>query len=325
MSDRRVFLLSCSMDAPSSSKDAPSSGMNAPSADLNALLASLNALSSRMNAPSRSMSTSIVSAPSRSKASKAAQARGINKLPDELLQRIFGHVDDSHTLLDAVPLVCERWKRLSKDPSAWASAEVVWKPCTNVLDDPERCCPETHEGMEGRARVLLHAPVLRKVFFPPRDEQNHYHRSPCPDELEYLDRISDLSKTKVIEIEIHGSWFISEGRTQRLVDATLLNLVINWEEHLVVLDLGTMALATEPSTVLILRRLKQLKSLSLGLTVRPDHDFELPDDEKGLLPHLKRLTVRTNVDPQAAGLLKDLITDSAATLHELHFNDRFHW
>ncbi|XP_047104717.1 uncharacterized protein LOC124742182 [Schistocerca piceifrons] len=47
---------------------------------------------------------------------------GINDLPDELLLMILSHVAFTD-LLDVVPNVCRRWKKLSQDSKLWADRE----------------------------------------------------------------------------------------------------------------------------------------------------------------------------------------------------------
>lgn len=46
----------------------------------------------------------------------------IQSLPDELLLKIFGRIDDAKTLVDGVALVCKRWHALAR----WDS-RLVWR------------------------------------------------------------------------------------------------------------------------------------------------------------------------------------------------------
>lgn len=76
----------------------------------------------------------------------------MESLPDEVLLMVLGGITDAFTLLDAVPLVCRRWHRLSRHPEAWASASVKVQ-----MDD------EYHRVKRDDARLLLHAPALREL------------------------------------------------------------------------------------------------------------------------------------------------------------------
>jgi hypothetical protein len=75
----------------------------------------------------------------------------MENLPDELLLKILGYVNDGLTLLDSVPLVCKHWYRLSQDPRVWSSVElnVALDDNTIKLND---------------ARVLQHAPAIKKLW-----------------------------------------------------------------------------------------------------------------------------------------------------------------
>lgn len=45
-------------------------------------------------------------------------------LPDTLVVRILSKVGDGLMLLDVLPLVCQRWRRLCRDHAAWAEVDV---------------------------------------------------------------------------------------------------------------------------------------------------------------------------------------------------------
>ncbi|XP_034233256.1 uncharacterized protein LOC117640645 isoform X2 [Thrips palmi] len=97
---------------------------------------------------------------------KYSQSVRMDALPDELLLEVLGRVDDGLTLLDAVPLVCRRWHRLSRDPGAWSSVTVHIKGCFHYEakggDEDEH---DGHDVIQNAARILLHAPSLRCVEF----------------------------------------------------------------------------------------------------------------------------------------------------------------
>ncbi|KAJ1528916.1 hypothetical protein ONE63_007285 [Megalurothrips usitatus] len=57
-------------------------------------------------------------------------------------------VEDGMTLLDSVPLVCRRWRRLSREPAAWADVDIH----VGLIHPPDDA-----------ARLLLHAPTLRQL------------------------------------------------------------------------------------------------------------------------------------------------------------------
>ena len=76
----------------------------------------------------------------------------MDELSDKLVLRIFSHVKDGTTLLQVLPLVCRRWRELSRDPGAWAAVELVW-PNTEfrLAEQPPH------------ARLLRRAPALRRL------------------------------------------------------------------------------------------------------------------------------------------------------------------
>lgn len=53
------------------------------------------------------------------------EAAAMEDLPDEMLLRVFS-LPDGLTLLDSIPLVCKRWRRVACDPLAWSNVEVDW-------------------------------------------------------------------------------------------------------------------------------------------------------------------------------------------------------
>lgn len=75
-------------------------------------------------------------------------------LSDETLLRVFACLP-SGALLDAVPLVCKRWRALSRDQRAWAGA-FVWGRgyCAD---------PAAKETPPMDARALLHAPAVHRL------------------------------------------------------------------------------------------------------------------------------------------------------------------
>ena len=80
--------------------------------------------------------------------------RRILALPDELLVHIFGHVTEGEALLDRLPLVCKRFRRLARDRSAWCSADATleWGIVAG------QAVVRRHD-----ARLLLRAPALRTL------------------------------------------------------------------------------------------------------------------------------------------------------------------
>lgn len=69
-------------------------------------------------------------------------------LPDELWVHVFSLLDEVTALLDVVPLVCRRWRRLARHPGSWANVSVK----RNV---------DWMKGPDPDLRVLLRAPGLR--------------------------------------------------------------------------------------------------------------------------------------------------------------------
>ncbi|XP_034240561.1 uncharacterized protein LOC117644928 [Thrips palmi] len=121
-------------------------------------------------------------------------------LPDDLLLRVFGFLDDAASLLDRVPLVCQRWRRLSRDPRAWASVCVdapryrrdPWGEDSGSTDDSYEDDSDGSSGSDASsdsnpatrmqaafkeaARAILLAPALRRVKFNWSQEDAHCER-----------------------------------------------------------------------------------------------------------------------------------------------------
>lgn len=86
----------------------------------------------------------------------------MDKLPNELVLQVLSLVRDGPTLLDVVPLVCKRWRRLARDAAAWASAEL------RVRGEYA-----TRDQLVADLRVLLHAPHLRRLELRLSDVYTH--------------------------------------------------------------------------------------------------------------------------------------------------------
>ncbi|KAJ1526601.1 hypothetical protein ONE63_008187 [Megalurothrips usitatus] len=72
----------------------------------------------------------------------------MDALPDELLLLVLSFVGDARTLVEAVPLVCKRWRRLQRDHRVWADVDLE----CNV-----------HYDVMSASRALLHAPTARRL------------------------------------------------------------------------------------------------------------------------------------------------------------------
>ncbi|KAE8741561.1 hypothetical protein FOCC_FOCC012898 [Frankliniella occidentalis] len=121
----------------------------------------------------------------------------MDALPDELLLLILGRVADGRVLLYAVPLVCKRWRRLSRDPRVWRRVEVSLGGCDHGPegDDDE----DTHGDLLEAARVLLHAPLLRSISFDWID----YCNGPWSCDFEKRVTVSALKRCKASVSEFH--------------------------------------------------------------------------------------------------------------------------
>ena len=76
-------------------------------------------------------------------------------LSDEILLLIFAWFPTGDELLDTVPPVCKRWRRLSRDPRAWSNV-MVWG--RGYCADPKQ-----KETPPLDARALLHAPAFHRL------------------------------------------------------------------------------------------------------------------------------------------------------------------
>lgn len=76
------------------------------------------------------------------------QPSAMERLPDELLVMVLSEVRDAATLLDAVPLVCRRWRRLA--PLCWDGVPVRLECRDNMTTVKD-------------ARLLLRAPASARL------------------------------------------------------------------------------------------------------------------------------------------------------------------
>ncbi|XP_034243536.1 uncharacterized protein LOC117646590 isoform X2 [Thrips palmi] len=81
----------------------------------------------------------------------------IAALPDELLVDVFSRVADGGALLDTLPLLCKRWRRLCRDSKAWRDVEVRFEARY------EHGVPVVTSEPTVAARIVLHAPSLRSL------------------------------------------------------------------------------------------------------------------------------------------------------------------
>lgn len=103
--------------------------------------------------------------------------RRMDELPDELLLRILGYLDDGRALLDVVPLVCKRWHRVSREREAWASVviRVELETCFEILlgyvDRPDEVPFDDSIAGDNRSKLLYRFtgdafPHLTRFFCP---------------------------------------------------------------------------------------------------------------------------------------------------------------
>lgn len=260
-------------------------------------------------------------------------------MPDELLLLILGRVADGRVLLCAVPLVCKRWRRLSRDPRVWRRVEVSLGGCDYGPegDDDE----DTHGDLLEAARVLLHAPLLRSISFDWID----YCNGPWSCDFEKRVTVSALKRCKASVSEFHfpepdydtGSGI---GRINDPLEsfdesdrALVLGFILKHRNEVRVLTLGRLLLVNSwpwggPLRNLPCAALAKLRRLE-QLTLHVDSDICYGGELASGLPALRRLTVHplwmssdVNTSPAGmTGLLNDLLRGSAASLRHLRFVD----
>ncbi|XP_034246193.1 uncharacterized protein LOC117648092 [Thrips palmi] len=218
----------------------------------------------------------------------------MDAFPDELLLMVLSYIDDALTLLDAVPLVCKRWHRLSRDPGAWNNATVSIVGCSY---DEEGCYSKKHENHDKilkAARILLHAPALRRVCFDcPSDSSDLLS---CPYDKETM--ASALVRSRA---EVHGIVFPQPdfwGSSASFPDflrqaltpeglSTLVDFLSRNSSHVRYLKLGH-TLQAGKELLRALGQCQNLEELHLMLSDGPRYKGELRGQR---LPNLKRLTL----------------------------------
>ncbi|XP_034246703.1 uncharacterized protein LOC117648336 isoform X2 [Thrips palmi] len=251
----------------------------------------------------------------------------MDAFPDELLLEVLGRIDDPLTLLDVVPLVCKRWHRLSRDPGAWNSATVSIVGCSYFDDGDIGDEHENHDKILNAARVLLHAPALRRVSF------GWYTNSPgpfsCPYDEETMTSALLRSRAEVREIEFPQPEILEGSGGLGYPDDPLedmspedLSLLADFlwrnRSHVRYLKLGHMLRAGTP-LLCALGQCENLEELHLMLPV-PDYFRRYLGQLGGRrLPKLRRLTLDSwyNVDGYRA-FLEDLVGCVAQSVRHIH-------
>ncbi|XP_034246242.1 uncharacterized protein LOC117648113 isoform X2 [Thrips palmi] len=238
-------------------------------------------------------------------------AATMDAFPDELLLEVLGRIDnDALTLLDVVPLVCKRWHRLSRDPGAWSSVTVSIVGCSYFggRGNGKRHVYH-HDEMLEAARILLHAPALRRVCF-----EGYGGAFSCPNDAEAMASALVRSRAEVREIEFPQPhipdyiWYPSDPLDDMSPEdlSQLVDFLWRNRSHVRYLKLGQMLRAGEP----VLRALGQCENLEELHLMLPDPNYFRYQGQLGgrRLPKLRRLTLNSwyNVDGYRA-FLEDLV------------------
>ncbi|XP_034248415.1 uncharacterized protein LOC117649625 [Thrips palmi] len=267
----------------------------------------------------------------------------MDSLPNELLLEVFSWLQDGETLLDGVALVCKRWHALSRDPQAWRGVRVEF----GMLDWHWRDAglAESEKAAMDKARIVLHAPVLRYLGW------SWNYRGPPHINVPQGMALSAVRRSRAAIREIYMSlvshmanpaWAVFHGLLWRNREhLTSLRLETPSDRKEEVHIFRSEAVASEEcdwaleedqsdkvaawaeadgddsrSLLEILVELRCLQSLDL-LMHRPSYagEFRVKED---LLPALRSLRLDGKAPPQ---LMVDLVRGSAARLRHLDMPD----
>ncbi|XP_034244907.1 uncharacterized protein LOC117647309 [Thrips palmi] len=273
----------------------------------------------------------------------------MDTLPPELVVCIFGKLRCPLTLLDVVPLVCKQWRNLSKDPLAWASAELAWdgtdpkaRKASGLRfgsmrladssgdedDDVSAAWEKLKEdslrvSTADAARILLHAPALNCINFCADMPEKGMKR------LVNALRRSRTVVTQYFTVHEMTSWHMTlRGRSalldmmwrsrNHLVGATVqLSRQEDISDDVPASKRGPLRDSQGRTVLDVLAQMPTLECLSLDAS----WDYPYAGELRGKLPRLRKLFMNRG-DGGICGerLVCDLIDGAAATLAGLDLN-----
>lgn len=222
----------------------------------------------------------------------------IDLLPDEIMLIIFSYITDGTTLAKDIPLVCKRWKRLSRDPAAWAGISVV--------------CPFTYDVPLIQLWLLCRAPALDILDVG---------------SLEHPGLVNSIQRVLVVRRLLSAATVSSDVPSAHI--SALLDLM--WRSRTLLRCLNftlddNSLVATDHeghTTLQVLSQLHKLRSIVLRLDV-VDADVAYGGELHRAMPDLQHLVIcQTGLPQLTRPAFHDMVRTAAGSLRDLKV--RTHW